>query len=159
MAARQRRPVWAVGEVSTAPNWQAGADVDVMLVGKRPAMTLDARRFDVPPGQRHFAAAFASSCRPRPGDYTVNVRARGRALDVGQDHGVASLCRSVPRRGLSTQLLVVRRGPTTGNRELPTADVRFRRSEQSASTCRPVDRAAQARLLGATASRWRCQWP
>src|SRR4029077_16060298 len=37
---------------------------------------------------------------------------------------------ALPAAGLSSGSLVVRRGPTTGNRDTPAADLRFRRSEQ-----------------------------
>ena len=138
--------VWAVGEVSAAPNWKAGADVDVMLVGKG-GETLDARKVDVPAGTRHFAAAFAPPAGLEPGDYTVNVRARGRALDVGPI--TASLSVSLRAAPMASDAVLVRRGVTTGSREVRTADVRFRRTEQvgidlpSTST-----EPAQARLLG-----------
>ena len=138
--------VWAVGEVGVAPIWKAGADVDVMLVGKG-GETLDARKVEIAAGTRHFTAAFAPPGGLEPGDYTINVRARGRALDVGPV--TASL--SVPLRAapMASDALLVRRGVTTGNREVRTADVRFRRTEQvgldlPSTTVEP----GQARLLG-----------
>ena len=138
--------VWAVGEVSNASIWKAGADVDVLLVGKG-GETLDARKVDVPAGTRHFSAAFAPPAGLEPGDYTVNVRARGRALDVGPI--TASLSVSLRAAPMASDGLLVRRGVTTGNREVRTADVRFRRTEQvgldlPSTTGEP----AQARLLG-----------
>jgi VWFA-related protein len=138
--------VWAVGEVSATPIWKAGADVDVMLVG-RGGETLEARKVEVAAGTRHFAAAFAPPAGLEPGDYTVNVRARGRALDVGPI--TASLSVSLRAAPLASDALLVRRGATTGNREVRTADVRFRRTEQvgldlPSATGEP----GQARLLG-----------
>jgi VWFA-related protein len=138
--------VWAVGEVSATPNWKAGADVDVMLVGKG-GETLDARKVDVPPGTRHFAAAFAPPAGLEPGDYTVNVRARGRALDVGPI--MASLSVSLRAAPMASDAVLVRRGVTTGNREVRTADVRFRRTEQvGIDLPSTAGDSAKARLLG-----------
>jgi len=138
--------VWAVGEVSATPNWKAGADVDVMLVGKG-GETLDARKVDVPPGMRHFAAAFAPPAGLEPGDYTINVRARGRALDVGPI--TASLSVSLRAAPMASDAVLVRRGVTTGNREVRTADVRFRRTEQvGIDLPSTAGDPAKARLLG-----------
>jgi VWFA-related protein len=138
--------VWAVGEVSNASTWKAGADVDVMLVGKG-GETLDARRVEVPAGTRYFSAALAPPTGLEPGDYTVNVRARGRALDVGPIS--ASLSVSLRAAPLASDALLVRRGVTTGNREVRTADVRFRRTEQvGLDLPSTAGEAGQARLLG-----------
>jgi VWFA-related protein len=140
--------VWAVGEVSAAPIWKAGADVDVMLVG-RGNETLDTRKVDVAAGTRHFAAAFALPAGIEPGDYTVNARARGRALDVGPI--TASLSVSLRAAPMASDALLVRRGVTTGNREVRTADVRFRRTEQvGLDLPSTASEPAQARLLGRT---------
>ena len=137
--------VWAVGEVSATPNWKAGADVDVMLVGK--GETLDARKVDVPAGTRHFAAAFAPPAGLEPGDYTITARARGRALDVGPI--TASLSVSLRAAPMASDAVLVRRGATTANREVRTADVRFRRTEQVGIDLPSMSpEPAQARLLG-----------
>jgi hypothetical protein len=138
--------VWAVGEVGAASTWKAGADVDVMLVGKG-GETLDARKVDVPAGTRHFSAAFAPPAGLEPGDYTINVRARGRALDVGPI--TASLSVSLRAAPMASDALLVRRGVTTGNREVRTADVRFRRTEQVGLDLPSTSgEPGQARLLG-----------
>ena len=138
--------VWAVGEVSATPLWKAGADVDVMLIG-RGGETLDARKVDLAAGTRHFAAAFAPPAGLEPGDYTITVRARGRALDVGPT--TASLAVSLRAAPSASDALLVRRGATTANREVRTADVRFRRTEQvGIDLPSTVSDPAQARLLG-----------
>lgn len=138
--------VWAVGEVSIAPVWKAGADVDVMLVGKG-GETIEAQKVEIAAGTRHFAAAFAPTGGLVPGDYTVNVRARGRGLDLGPTN--VSMVVTVRAAPLASDAILVRRGVTTGNRELRTADVRFRRTDQlgvdiPSGSAEP----AQARLLG-----------
>jgi hypothetical protein len=138
--------VWAVGEVSATPLWKAGADVDVMLVATG-GETLASQKVEVAAGTRTFAVAFAPAGGLTPGDYTVNVRARGRALDVGST--TATLVVSLRAAPLASDAILVRRGATTGNREVRTADVRFRRTEQvgldlPSATQEP----GQARLLG-----------
>jgi VWFA-related protein len=138
--------VWAVGEVSVAPVWKAGADVDVMLVGKG-GETIEAQKVQVAAGTRHFSAAFTPPGGITPGEYTVNVRARGRGLDLGPTN--ASLVVLVRAAPLAGDAILVRRGATTGNREVRTADVRFRRTDQLGVDMPSGEgEPAQARLLG-----------
>ena len=138
--------VWAVGEVSVAPVWKAGADVDVMLVGKG-GETIEAQKVQVAAGTRHFSAAFTPPGGITPGEYTVNVRARGRGLDLGPTN--ASLVVLVRAAPLASDAILVRRGATTGNREVRTADVRFRRTDQLGVDMPSGEgEPAQARLLG-----------
>jgi VWFA-related protein len=138
--------VWAVGEVSVAPVWKAGADVDVMLVGKG-GETIEAQKVQVAAGTRHFSAAFTPPGGLTPGEYTVNVRARGRGLDLGPTS--ASLLVLVRAAPLASDAILVRRGATTGNREVRTADVRFRRTDQLGVDMPSGEgEPAQARLLG-----------
>jgi VWFA-related protein len=138
--------VWAVGEVSVAPAWKAGAEVDVMLVGKG-GETIETQKVQVAAGTRHFSAAFTPSGGITPGEYTVNVRARGRGLDLGSTSAsIVVLVRAAP---LASDAILVRRGATTGNRELRTADVRFRRTDQlGVDMPSGESEPAQARLLG-----------
>jgi VWFA-related protein len=138
--------VWAVGEVSTASVWKAGADVDVMLIGKE-GETLGAQKVSVPAGTRHFFAAFAPPGGLAAGDYTVRVRARGRGLDLGPTN--ASLAVTLRAAPLASDAILIRRGATTGNRDLRTADVRFRRTEQIGLDMPSAGgEPATARLLG-----------
>jgi hypothetical protein len=138
--------VWAVGEVSAASVWKAGADVDVVLVGKD-GQTLDAKKVEIAAGTRHFSAALALPGGLSPGDYTVNVRARGRGLDLGPTN--ASLVVLLRASPLASDALLVRRGVTTGNREVRTADVRFRRTDQLGLDMPFAgDEPGTARLLG-----------
>ncbi len=138
--------VWAVGEVSAASVWKAGADVDLMLIGKE-GETLAAQKVEVPAGARHFSAALAPRAGLDPGDYTVSVRARGRGLDLGPT--TATIVVTVRAAPLASDALLVRRGATTGNRELRTADVRFRRTEQIGLDMPSAGgEPAAARLLG-----------
>jgi hypothetical protein len=58
-----------------------------------------------------------------PGEYTVRVRSDGAA-------GTGTVRISLPASPEAGGAIFLRRGPTTGNREMPTADLRFRRSER-----------------------------
>jgi hypothetical protein len=119
--------VWAIGELSAAAEWKGGADIDVMLLD-RGGETLVSRRVALTPGLRSFAVMLAPDKPLAPGDYTINVRARGRAADsLPTSASVAVVLGPSPA---ATSAVMVRRGPSTGNKELPTADVRFRRTEQ-----------------------------
>jgi hypothetical protein len=120
--------VWAVGEVSAAPEWRGGADVDLMLVDKEGG-TIATTRIDLSAGSRHFAARLAPPSGLAPGDYTLTARARGRGVDPNPT--TASLVVTVRDAAAGTvAALMSRRGPTTGNRDVPTADIRFRRTDQ-----------------------------
>jgi VWFA-related protein len=120
--------VWAVGEVSAAPEWRGGADVDLLLVDKDGG-TIATSRVEVPAGRRDFATKLAPPAGLSPGDYTVTARARGRGVDPNPT--TASLVVTVRDAAAANgNAVLIRRGPTTGNREVPTADIRFRRTDQ-----------------------------
>src|SRR5439155_4224420 len=62
------------------------------------------------------------------GDYTVRVTARGAA---GASVPATDVMRiALPAAPGSVGALLARRGPSTINRDVPTADLRFRRNEQ-----------------------------
>ncbi len=137
--------VWAVGEVAAAPVWKAGADVDIALVAKS-GETIDTRRVEIAAGSRYFSAMLTPAGGLSAGEYTVNARARGRGVDPNPTSAsIVVMVHEVPR---ATSALLIRRGPTTGNRETPTADVRFRRTEQlRVEIPRPAAKSGTARLL------------
>jgi hypothetical protein len=54
---------------------------------------------------------------------------------------------SLPAPPAAAGAIFVRRGPTTGNRDVPTADLRFRRSEQLRVEIPAPEGTATARLL------------
>jgi VWFA-related protein len=119
--------VWAVGEMSVAPAWKAGADVDVLLIGAA-GETVETRHAQVAAGTRAFAVSLAPAVPLQPGEYTVTVRARGRGVDPLPT--TVSIVVSLRPAPVASSAVLVRRGPTTGNRDTRTADVRFRRTEQ-----------------------------
>jgi VWFA-related protein len=117
--------VWMVGE-GTGDEWKAGGEADVILTTGAGA-TVAAAHAIVPAGARTFRVALSPTTVLVPGDYVVRVRARGGAA-LGASNDVLRI--ALPASPDATGALYVRRGPTTGNREVPTADLRFRRSEQ-----------------------------
>jgi hypothetical protein len=78
-------------------------------------------------GQRTFRVALTSSQPIVAGTYQLRVGARaGPASIPSRDTARVE----IPAAPASVGALYIRRGPATGNREVPTADLRFRRSEQ-----------------------------
>lgn len=86
-----------------------------------------------------------------PGDYELRVRAKAASpASMAAD----SLRITVPATSDGAGFLVFKRGPGTGNREVATADLRFRRSDtlrvavpasdSSASSARLLDRTGNA---------------
>jgi VWFA-related protein len=138
--------VWAVGEVSAAAEWKGGAEIDVRLTG-RSGEALETRHVQLGAGMRAFSAMLAPAQPLVPGDYGVSVRARGRGPDAMPT--TASLVLPLRSAPAGTDAILIRRGPTTGNREVPTADVRFRRTEQlRVEVPASGSEAPTARLLG-----------
>jgi hypothetical protein len=118
--------VWAVGEFGAVAEWRLGADVDLMLTAPD-GRTLATAREHVAPGSRSFQAALPAGQAAPAGDYTVRIRAVPLG---GTSDPVTDLLRvTVPASGASGAI-VSRRGPATANRDVPTADFRFRRNEQ-----------------------------
>jgi hypothetical protein len=79
------------------------------------------------------------------GDYQLQIRTKGaRALGAGSD----SMRITVPAAPQATGAVFFRRGPATANRDVPTADLRFRRSERlRVEVATPASDAVTARLL------------
>src|SRR5204862_8126277 len=80
-----------------------------------------------------------------PGDYTMRVRSQAPA---GSE--TMSMPVRLPAASQASGAVFIRRGPSTGNKEMPTADLRFRRSERlRVEVPSPVD-VTSARLLDRT---------
>jgi VWFA-related protein len=117
--------VWLVGEIGTADTWKAGAEADITL--SREGETLATAKASVPPGSRSFKVLLAPSQKLEAGDYTVSVRTRALSMMATSSDMVPLPLAAAPEPIGS---VIVRRGPFTGLKEVPTADLRFRRSEQ-----------------------------
>jgi VWFA-related protein len=120
-----RAVVWLVGELGNQDTWKAGAEADVTL--SKEGQTLASAKATVAPGTRTFKVALDPSEKLEPGDYTVSVRTRALSMMATTSDMVPL---ALPAAPAPLGSLLVRRGPFTGLKEVPTADLRFRRSEQ-----------------------------
>lgn len=126
-SAQDRASISVIGELGSGEEWKAGGDVDLMLVGAN-GDTISTARAQVAPGTRGFRAVIASAAIANAQQYTVQVRARARTPGVSpinQSTRVEISAFPVPNGAV-----LIRRGQTTGGREVPTADLRFRRTEE-----------------------------
>jgi len=119
--------VWAVGEVPAGEDWKAGGEVDVMLTSGAGA-TISTTHARVEPGSRSFRIALSTPQPLAAGDYAVRVRARGAGAGAIPVNDTVRL--ALPPAPDVVGAIFIRRGPATGNKEMPTADLRFRRNEQ-----------------------------
>ena len=118
--------VWAVGEVAPGDDWKTGGE----------------------PGARSFRVALTSSSPLAAGDYAVRIRARGAAATAIALNEVVRL--ALPHAPEEIGAICVRRGPATGNKDVATADLRFRRSEHIRVEVPSTSPAVSARLLDRT---------
>ena len=103
----------------------------------------------IDPGARSFRVALTATQPLAPGDYAVRIRARGDGAAAIPLNEVIRVV--LPQAPDATGAIFVRRGPTTGNKEVATADLRFRRSEQlRVEVPTTASTAASGRLLDRT---------
>lgn len=139
--------VWAVGEFGAGEEWRSGADVDLILTAAD-GRTIATGHERLGPGFRSFRAALRSTGAVDAGEYSVRVRATPLAPNPEPLTEILSVV--VPPNGMSG-VLISRRGPTTGNREVPAADMRFRRNDQlRVDVPNPSSSTVTARLLDRT---------
>jgi VWFA-related protein len=141
--------VWVVGEV-TGEDWKGGLEADAMLTSGGGGAALASGRATVAPGTRSFQIPLAPSTPMTTGEFVVRVRARSASAPGSTNEAVRF---TLPASPDPSGAIVVRRGPSTGNKEAPTADLRFRRNEQlrvevptlasDAGVARLLDRAAK----------------
>jgi VWFA-related protein len=120
--------LWLVGELGSAATtgdaFNDGFDVTVTVSTAGDA-TVGGASARVARGARTFRAVVTPTGPLTPGQYTVRVAARGGAGSIPIRETVSLSVTPAPE---PSGAVYVRRGP--GNRETPTADLRFRRSEQ-----------------------------
>ena len=152
--------VWVVGELGGAATvgdaWNDGFEATVTLTTAADA-TVATGRQSVARGARAFRIALAPSEPLQPGEYVVRVGTRAGSATPSRD----TLRFSIPASD-SFGALFVRRGQSTGNRDTPTADLRFRRNEQvrveiptsssDAATARLLDRTGKPLAVPVTAA-------
>jgi VWFA-related protein len=115
--------LWIVGELSSAPGrseeWAQGATADLEVTrGGASASS----RVTIKAGDRTF---LTSVTLPAGAAAAIDVRARVSPLEAGAA-GATEALHVAP----SPQPLFYRRGPTTGNRQVATADLRFTRADR-----------------------------
>jgi VWFA-related protein len=123
--------VWVVGELSSNTEfgdvWKGGAVAEVELLPAAGGSAVVSARATIPANPRVFRVALVPTEPLAAGDYIVRIGARaGPASLPSRD----SLHVSVPASPDAAGAIWIRRSPATGNRETPTADLRFRRNEQ-----------------------------
>lgn len=122
---RSQSAVWLVGEFGSADAWTLGAQADVTL--SLEGQTVASAHVAVPPGARHFRTLLSPAAPLQPGEYSVNVLATAASQLATTSERLPLTVQAAPAVSGS---LLFRKGPFTGIREVPTADLRFRRSEQ-----------------------------
>jgi VWFA-related protein len=124
--------IWVEGELGGDPTllarWKEGADATVTITDTAGNLLATAR-VSVPRGSRSFRVALTPSPVLTTGDYVV--RAGARSGDMATTVPVRDVLH-VPAPSLSTSsgAIFMRRGPATGTKDVPTADLRFRRNER-----------------------------
>jgi VWFA-related protein len=143
--------LWVVGELGgvtdLGPQWSEGFDATATLT--TPAdVTVATGRLTTVRGARTFRITLTPSQPLTAGDYILRVGARAGPSSIPSREVLRF---AIPDAPGSAGALFVRRGPTTGNKELPTADLRFRRSESiRLEIPTAAEAAGSARLLDRT---------
>ena len=126
-AAASASNVYAVVEVARGANagdWANGGEADVLLIDPA-GNTAGSAHATLARGTRSTRVTIAPRSLP-PGTYELRVRARGA---TGTSAASESVRVSIAAPSEGSGAMLFRRGPTTANREVPTADLRFRRSD------------------------------
>jgi hypothetical protein len=117
--------MWTVGEFSGA-DWTSGGQADVLLIGVD-RQTHATAHVQLAPGARSFLVRLVPTDPVPAGDYSIVMRSRSAAAAAPSSDTFPFV---VPPTPDTAGVLFIRRGPTTGNKDIPTADARFRRTEQ-----------------------------
>ena len=153
-----RPEVWLVGELGPTDSWKLGAEADIIL--SKEGATLATAHAIVAPGARTFRIPLAPDSTFTAGDYTISVRTRATSMLATASDTVPL---PLPAAPAAYGSVIVRRGPFTGLKEVPTADLRFRRSERlrvevpaaadgAAPSARLLDRTGKAMAVPVAAS-------
>lgn len=126
-SAKDRAAISIVGELGSGEEWKAGGDVDLMLIGAS-GNTVATARAQVAPGTRGFRAAISTADLAGANQYTVQVRVRARTSGVTPVNESTRV--DIPAFPAPGGAVLIRRGQSTGGREMPTADLRFRRTDE-----------------------------
>jgi VWFA-related protein len=121
--------LWVVGEIGgvadLGPQWGEGFDATATLTTPKD-VTVAIGRVSSPRGARAFRIGLTPSQPLAAGDYILRVGARAGPASIPSREVLRF---AIPESPGAAGALFVRRGPSTANKEVPTADLRFRRSE------------------------------
>ena len=121
--------IWGVAEVPAATDrhdWIEGGHAEATLIDGN-GKTLLTKKLTIAEGARSLRFAFGSGAALAPGNYQVQLRAKGAAATLGAMESVRTSLGAAPA---ASGAVVLRRSITTGNQPVPTADLRFRRTER-----------------------------
>jgi VWFA-related protein len=122
--------VRAVAEVpqgnARGDDWGKGGQLDATLRDELGGIVASGRAA-LAPGTFVAQIALTSNAPLTPGEYSLQVRAKGVGVI---SPGIDSVQLTIPAAPAGDGALFMRRGPGTGNREMATADTRFRRAER-----------------------------
>lgn len=149
-SAPNRPAVWTVVELPrgrSGVDWSKGGEADVLLIDPT-GNTAGSSRVTL----TSAGGGVRALVTPRvlvPGSYEVRVRARSVGAGATANESIRV---TVPASADGTGVMFFRRGPTTGNKEVATADLRFRRSDtlRLLIPASPAMTAESARLLDRT---------
>ena len=122
--------------------WAGGGDADVMVMDAT-GTTVASAHVQIAPGSISLRVVLTSAALP-PGEYDVRLREKGTG---SASPSTVSTKLTIAAAPAGTGSILFRRGPTTGNRELPTTDLRFRRTERLRVDAPSTGATAAARLL------------
>jgi VWFA-related protein len=125
-ASANSRTITAIIEIgrTMTTDWAKGGDADVSLIDAAGATVASSRLSMVPAS---LSVLWAVGPRALPaGEYELRVRAKAASTS---STATDSLRVTVPATADGAGFLLFKRGPGTGNREIATADLRFRRSD------------------------------
>ena len=122
--------IWATVEVrrtsSDGDDWSKGGRATATITGLG-GRTLATKELTIEPGTYAVRFVVEPAAALDPGDYQIQIRATASSAGIPASE-VTHL--SIPASPAAAGAQLSRRGPTTGNREVPTADLRFRRTER-----------------------------
>ncbi len=138
---RPEAAFWTVGEVADRI---PGSDLDAALTTASGEVVASARA-RITPGTVSVLLPLMPSRPLEPGDYMIRVRSQ---MPGGTETVTVPIV--LPAASAASGAVFVRRGPQTGNKDTPTADPRFRRSERVRVEVPSATPATGARLLDRT---------
>jgi hypothetical protein len=118
---------WVAGEVSAEQMWRGGGQV-IATISTPAGETIATGRTSIAAGRRSFRLTLSGPPSLGPGEYSLQVRAQpAQTGSPSELVSAAAVLASVPG---TAGAVISRASPSTGNRDSPAVDVRFRRSER-----------------------------